>query len=265
MVPLSKILAERKLNNDLVSFCATGDWGQGRTCFGGFVSALSLVAMRDSMSIDTPLRVLQTNFVGPIAPGEVVCRSRLLRQGKNVTQVQCEIFSEAVLCGTVTGVFGAARVTRLEPLALPYKPPAKSPDECHLLPFIEGVTPKFLQHVHMKWADGELPYSNCGSWSSKIYLRTPDVGLSPEVQIVMLSDGPPTPALSFFSGPTMASSVSWSLELPPLPMDQINEGWFQIDMEVIGAAQGYTNLRSVLWTPSGKVASLGSQVVAVFG
>lgn len=265
MVPLSKILAERKLNNDLVSFHATEDWGQGRTCFGGFVSTLSLVAMRDSLAIDTPLRALQTNFVGPIPPGEVVCRTRLLRQGKNVTQVLCEIFSEEALCGTVIGVFGSSRATQLERLELQYTAPEKGPDECRLLPYIEGVTPQFLQHVHMKWAVGEFPYSNKGSWNSKIYLRTPDEGLSPEVQIVMLSDGPPTPALSFFNGPTMASSVSWSLELPPLPMDQINEGWFQIDMDVIGAAEGYTNLRSTLWTPSGKVASLGSQVVAVFG
>lgn len=265
MVPMSQILAERKLTDHFVSFQATEDWGQGRTCFGGFLSALALVAMRDSFSIDTPLRALQTNFVGPVPPGEVICKSRLLRQGKNVTQIQCEIFSDEVVCGSVIGVFGASRATQLPSMSMPYARPAKSADECDLLPFIDGVTPQFLQHIHMKWAEGHFPYTNQGDWNSKIYLRTPDEAISPEVQIVMLSDGPPTPALSFFNGPTMASSVSWALELPPLPLDQINEGWFQIDMQVIGAAEGYTNLRSTLWTPSGQLASLGSQVVAVFG
>lgn len=265
MVSLSDILASRTLDNELVRFKATEDWGQGRTCFGGFLSALALVAMRDTMAIDAPLRALQTNFVAPVPPGEVICRTRLLRQGKNVAQVQCELWSEESLCGTVIGVFGFARATQLPRLSPVLNWPALPPEQCKELPFIPGITPQFLQHVHLRWAEGDFPYSSTNQWNSRIYLRTSDQGLSPEVQIVMLADGPPTPALSFFNAPTMSSSVSWSLELPPMPMQEITEGWFLIDMEVTSAAEGYSNLYAKLWTPSGQLASIGHQVVAVFG
>lgn len=265
MVPLSDILAKRELDNELVKFIATDDWGQGRTCFGGFLSVLALVAMRDTMAIDAPLRSLQSNFVAPVPPGEVICRTRLLRQGKNVTQVHCEIWSEDNICGIVVGVFGFSRGSQL-PLLRPVRDlPAISPDGCNELPYIPNVTPQFLQHLQMRWVEGDFPFSASNNWHSRIYLRTNEQWLSPEVQIVLLSDGPPSPALSFFNSPAMSSSVSWSLELPPMPMEQVTDGWFQIDMEVSSAAEGYSNLSSKLWTPSGQLASIGHQVVAIFG
>lgn len=264
-VALSTILARRQLQGDQVTFQASEDWAQGRTMFGGFVSALAVVAMRDTLGLDIPLRALQTNFVGPIAPGEIVCRTRLLRQGKSVTQVQCEIYSDQTLAGMVIGVFGSPRETRLSKLSpTPWALP-KTADEVPSLPFIPKVTPNFLQHIPMRWALGAFPYTGGKDWKSGIYLRCSDTGLSPEVLIVMLSDGPPTPVLCQFDGPIMASSVSWSLELPPLPMESLDEGWFQIDMDTVAASDGYVNQTAKLWTPSGQLASLGYQVVAVYG
>ena len=266
VVALSEILSSRRLDGDTVTFHATEDWAQGRTMFGGFLSALAVVAMRDTLGIDLPLRALQTNFVGPVAAGPVVYRTRLLRQGKSVSQVQCEIYSDDTLAGLVVGVFGASRDTSL-PLLTPERTPLpKAVDDIPPLPFIPKITPNFLQHVEMRWAVGSLPYMGNPSWDSGIYIRTPDKNLSAEVLIVMLSDGPPTPCLSHFKGPVMASSVSWSLELTPLPNDAIDEdGWFQIDLETKAGADGYVNQSARLWTPSGKLASLGYQVVAVYG
>ena len=103
-VALSEILSNRRLSGDTVTFTATEDWMQGRTMFGGFLSALAVVAMRDTLGIDMPLRALQTNFVGPVPAGDVVYRTRLLRQGKSVSQVQCEIYSDETLAGLVVGV-----------------------------------------------------------------------------------------------------------------------------------------------------------------
>ncbi|HEX4879307.1 MAG TPA: thioesterase family protein [Limnobacter sp.] len=262
---LSSILSGRRLDGDTVTFTATDDWAQGRTMFGGFLSALAVVAMRDTLGLDIPLRALQTNFVGPVAPGEVVYRTRLLRQGKSVCQVHCEIYSQDVLAGLVVGVFGSARETML-----PVKTPSrialpKAVDDIQPLPFIPKITPNFLQHIEMRWAVGNIPYMGNGSWESGIHIRCTDKNLSPEVLIVMLSDGPPTPCLSHFRGPVMASSVSWSLELPPLPLETLEDGWFQIDMDTLGAADGYVNQTAKLWTPSGQLASLGYQVVAVYG
>ena len=67
--PLAQIIAGRKREGDRVSFDVTADWGQGRTTFGGLLSALCVQAMRDVCGANWPLRALQTNFVGPVTPG----------------------------------------------------------------------------------------------------------------------------------------------------------------------------------------------------
>lgn len=264
-VALSEILSTRRLQGGSVTFRATEDWAQGRTMFGGFLSALAVVAMRDTLGLDMPLRALQTNFVGPVAAGEVVYKTRLLRQGKSVSQVHCEIYSDDVLAGLVVGVFGAARETALPVLTPERIPLPKAVEDVPPLPFIPKITPNFLQHVEMRWALGSIPYMGTPFWESGIYIRAVDKNLSPEVLIVMLSDGPPTPCLSHFSSPVMASSVSWSLELPPLPDRIDSEAWFQIDMDTKAGAEGYVNQSAKLWTPDGQLASLGYQVVAVYG
>lgn len=62
-------------------------WAQGRTVFGGLQAALAVRAMRDLVSPTVPLRVLQTSFIAPIAPGDVRIEASVLRQGKSATQV----------------------------------------------------------------------------------------------------------------------------------------------------------------------------------
>ncbi|GLR25107.1 thioesterase family protein [Limnobacter litoralis] len=264
-IALSEILASRRLEGDTVTFNATEDWMQGRTMFGGFLSALAVVAMRDTLSLDIPLRALQTNFVGPVAMGEVLYRTRLLRQGKNITQVHCEIWSQDAFAGLVVGVFGTGRETALPAKTAVHTPLPKGPDEVMALPFIPKVTPNFTQHVDMRWAIGGVPYTGLQSTQSGIHIRAKDANLSPEILVVMLSDGPPTPVLSCFKGPVMASSVSWSLELPPLPLQLDSTAWYQIDMDTIAMSEGYVNQSARLWTADGRLLSLGYQVVAVYG
>ncbi|ACY13808.1 acyl-CoA thioesterase [Haliangium ochraceum] len=277
-VAFSEILAARAERGDAISFPIREDWLQGRTAFGGLLSALAVAAMRQRLAVDTPLRALQVNFIGPVPAGELACRPRLLRQGKNVCQAQCELYAGDTLSGIVVAVFGSARETAVAERA-PARPPlAKGPDEFPAMPFLPGLTPNFTQHVEMRWAEGAPPFSGGKSWNSSIYLRLREslAQVPRELVVVLLSDGPPTPLLSHFRKPVMASSVSWSLELPPLSADATGDaptsadadradGWFRIDLEAVSAAEGYTNQSARLWTPEGALASLGSQVVAVFG
>lgn len=265
MAALSEILAERFLDQDLVCFQASEDWGQGRTCYGGFLAVLALVSMRDVMALDTPLRALQINFIAPAPAGKVYCKVRLLRQGKYLAQVQCDLMAEDKLCGTVIGVFGVGRQVQL-PMMLPqYRQPSFSPEQSQPLVYLEGVTPQFMQHIDMRWSDGRLPYSNDGQWQSRVYLKTKKEVLSSEAQIVLLSDGPPTPALSFFGVPTMNSSISWALELLPAPDDLSATDWLEAEQEVHSAADGFTTTRVKLWSSTGQLLSLGHQMIAIYG
>ena len=47
MTPFSALLAQRRRQDDVVSYQVPDDWGQGRTLFGGVQSALAVQAMKD--------------------------------------------------------------------------------------------------------------------------------------------------------------------------------------------------------------------------
>jgi acyl-CoA thioesterase len=248
-----------------VSFSITEDWLQGRTTFGGLVATLAVQAMHDVVGRVAPLRALQTNFIGPVGAGTVQVAVTTLRAGKNMRQVQATLSQGGELAAMLVAVFGAARESAL-PAMWPQRPGvATSAEAAQVLPFIAGVTPNFTQHLQMAWAEGPMPFSGGEGWNTRIHLRLKDEALDPELLTVLLSDAPPTPALGQLKERKPASSVSWSLELRspvrPAPAD----GWWRIDMDTKACAEGYANQAATLWTPDGQLASLGYQVVAVYG
>ena len=71
--PFSEIVARRGRSARSVSFDIPADWQQGRTAYGGVVSAVAAQAMRDVAGADWPasvqLRALQCSFVSVVEPG----------------------------------------------------------------------------------------------------------------------------------------------------------------------------------------------------
>jgi acyl-CoA thioesterase len=265
-IPLSEMIALRRRDGADVVFTVTDDWTQGRTVFGGLLSALGVQAMRDVAGADWPLRALQTNFVAPVEPGDVRFVVALLRQGKNVRQVQCTLLSAEGVAATLVGVFGADRESEL-PLRAPAQSPSeKTLEQASLLPFFKGISPNFTRQIDFHWAEGGFPYSHSDTWNSKVYLGLHDLGLDRELTTVMLADAPPTPAISRFNKLVRSSSVSWALELRvSRPTELHTGGHWRIDIDTKACANGYTNEVATLWTPDGEAAAFGYQVVAVFG
>ena len=211
------------------------------------------------------MRALQTNFIGPVATGDVSIKVELLRQGKNIRQVKASLFSEGTLAGLMLGVFGGSRETEVKTIMPAQGPSQVTLEEAPELPFFPGIAPNFLQHLDLKWAEGAFPYTGTESRASKVYLRLKDDRIDAELATVMFADAPPTPVISGFNRPVPASSVSWSLELRT-PADLAgSDGWWRIDIDTKATAEGYTNEQASLWTPDGRLASLGYQVVAVYG
>src|SRR5258708_10124079 len=89
------------------------DWLQGRSLFGGLQSAMALRAMKRVAAPDAPLRVLQTTFVAPVGPGAVAVRPRVMRQGKNVTQIEARIVDGTETAALFVGIFGRGRASRV--------------------------------------------------------------------------------------------------------------------------------------------------------
>jgi acyl-CoA thioesterase len=269
LVPLAALLAGRQREGHRVSFQVTPDWQQGRTTFGGLLSALAAQAMRDVCGADWPLRALQTNFVGPVAPGLMHVDVTLLRQGKNVRQIQARVMQadahgEEQVGGVLLGVFGSARDTTL-PHLRPEQSTVRGPHEAVKWPYIPNVTPAFTQHLDFRHADGGTPFTGSQDWHSRTHVKLHEPqGVDTELQAIMLADAGPTPALAQLKGFAPASSVSWALELRPVEMGDPN-GFWRMDKDALATGEGYVNERTTLWTPCGQLAALGYQVVAVYG
>lgn len=271
---LAELLSRRerrgKGSQARVRFDVSADWQQGRTTFGGVLSALAVQAMRDVCGSDWPLRALQTNFVGPVSPGGFDVEVVLLRQGKNIRQVQARVLQvdEAgaeQVGGVLLGVFGAARTSTLPHLRPDHHPVAKDPDNAFLWPFVPGITPAFTQHLEFRQAEGGMPFTGSDEWHSRTHvrLRAPQ-GIDNELQSVLLADAGPTPALAQLNGFAPASSVSWALELRPVELST-DTGFWRMDKDALATGDGYVNEKTTLWTPDGQLAALGYQVVAVYG
>lgn len=268
--PLVQLLERREQSGQRVRFQVTPDWLQGRTTFGGLLSLLAVQAMRDVCGQNWPLRALQTNFVGPVVAGTFDAEVTLLRQGKNIRQVQCRVTQpdaqgQEQVGGVLLGVFGTGRDSTL-PSLMPSQPAVgKHPDEAMVLPFVPGLTPEFTQHFEFRFGEGGLPFTGAQDWFSRTYLRLKQAeGVDAELMSVMLADAGPTPALARLNRPAPASSVSWALELRPVDHTPHPQGLWRMDKDALAVGEGYVNERTHLWTPDGQLAALGYQVVAVY-
>ena len=278
-IPFSAIVAGRRLDAALssgeVGFDIPADWLQGRTAFGGLTSAIALQAMRDVAGRDWPagaaLRALQTNFIAPVAQGAVTVAVQVLREGRNVRQVLARVLQGGDVSAVLVGVFASARDTTLPPLEPARPPPAHDIDDLPPAPpsrVPPALRPAFIRHFDMRWAAGAPPFSGAGSWEAQIHLRLTDpdaASLPAELLTVLLADAPPSPATSHFTRPSAASSVSWALELRPLPPDEPLAGWWRSDNRTVAAGDGYTNQQFMLWSPGGRLAALSYQVVTLYG
>ena len=266
----STLAGQRRSVDGAVRFGVTDDWLQGRTCYGGLIAALSVVAMRDragaAWPADVGLRALQTCFVAPVSPGEVDITATVLRQGRNVCQVQAQVRQLGQVAAVLLGVFGVERPSALRP-RLPQRPePQHEAEALPVPPPRPHGAPAFLEHFDMRWAEGAVPFSGGNGHTSCIHMRlNPDeaASVSTELQAVLLGDLSPTPVIGQLTQPSANSSVTWELQLRPVDAG-LPKGWWRADNESLMVDGGYVNQSARLWAPGGQLAAYGYQVVAVF-
>ncbi|MEP3563906.1 MAG: thioesterase family protein, partial [Marinobacter sp.] len=189
-------------------------WGQGRASFGGVVAALTYEVMASKVASGRALRALQVSFVGPVEPDvPAVFEVELLREGKAASQVTGRIVQNGEPRLVCLASFGGDRESAVQVTALP-GPTAKPVEECPELPYIKGVTPEFTQHIEMRWAFGNMPFSGKGGREMGGWMQFRD---EPEAltdaHIIALADAWPPAILPHLKGPAPASSLSWNLEI----------------------------------------------------
>jgi acyl-CoA thioesterase len=241
-----------------------GSWTQGRATFGGVVAAIGNHAMRKLVPADRPLRSLQTTFVGPAsAPGRWRMDTRILRVGKAVTSVHCQIVDEGQVAAVLVGVYGAPResVVDVRPTPLTAARPVETLNEVRNTPAML----QFLQYFAIRWSEGAPPYTAAPRTPTKAFIHHRDPAPTSESHVIALIDCIPTPALSMFKAPAPASSLVWTLEFFEHRFDYPHDAWWRIDTDIEAAGEGYVHQTGVLNNPDGRPIALSRQLFAVFG
>ena len=264
LVRLADLLARRVRDGARVEFRVTDDWQQGRTTYGGLVAVLAACALRDAVGPARPLRALQVNFVGSVPAGPAVVDTRVLREGRSVTQAQATLSSGGEAACFVQAVYGAPRASALPRWSMPM-PATRAAEAVPQVPFLPKIMPAFLQHLATRWAEGDPPYTGGSARHSRLWLQLQGDPVEPELLAILFADAMPSPVMGQASSRVFAASLAWSIELLPAAFDGGGHGWWRADTELTGNAEGYANQVSTVWTPGGEPAAISHQVVAIYG
>jgi acyl-CoA thioesterase len=235
------------------------DWRQGRTLFGGLSAALCLAAC-ERMVPDLPLlRAGQIAFIGPSA-GEVTLVPTVLRRGKSVTFMGCDLIADGSVATRAIFTFGAARETPVSARA-PHAPDVPRPEDCASL--FGKTKPAFTVHLDQRLAGGERPGSGADKGDMLVWVRhTPDVAPS-KPALIALGDALPPASFPRLSGPAMISTMTWAFDLFD-PAAHDGTGWHLIRSTDDGVDQGYAGQAMGVWDESGAPIMIARQSVAIF-
>ncbi len=252
------IAASRATDTGLIA-AIPKDWMQGRTSYGGFSSALALVAAQRLAGDLPPLRSATINFVGPLA-GEVEVRARFLRRGRNASWVSAEVESAAGIGLTATFVFMGPVESSLHLNAVPLPAGAIAIDDAPPLP--EHMGPSFIGNFERRFA---LPRMVDRVPEICWWLRPKDsAGLDPMVTLLLCADGLPPGVLPLLSNRALVSSMTWLINLLT-PAPQSRDGWWLLRAAGNYAENGCSSQDMGVWNADGQAIATGMQSIALFG
>jgi acyl-CoA thioesterase len=237
-------------------------WSQGRAAYGGLVGAIAATSMRKMIGDGCPaIRSFMGSFVAPVPPGDCSVESRLIRQGKNVTQMAADVVANDQVCFQALAVFGASRDTESVPNSFPFNPEPR--DSVPLL-VPNPMMPPFLKFFDCHWTGGGIPLSGTKDRRLGLWVRHgSDVDAYPVEKIISLCDFPPPIMMSHYTKPVRVSSLSWSLEFT-LPPEEVKSDWFYIDFNLDAAANGYSQQSGYIFTEQGELCAMSRQCMVYF-
>lgn len=240
-------------------------WGQGRALFGGITAAIAWQHAHHGASAEQALRAFTVSFVAPIQPGTAVLKRRVLREGKNVTQIAVEIEQNNAVVLAALASYGRSRPSAVR---VTDTPTAQVPSREHGPGFPKiAALPEFTHHYDYSVAVGGLPFTGnksreFGGWMRYSNEQEPmTIGL-----LLGLVDAWPPALLPHLSEPAPASSLTWTIEFPePIDSQKSSHDWWQYVAYIDYAADGYGHTHAHIWDDHGKLVAISRQTVTVFG
>lgn len=240
-------------------------WSQGRAFFGGFGAAIAYQHGANGVAPEQAIRAMTVSFVGPIAPGEVALKRRILRQGKNVTQVSVEILQNGEVGLSALLTFGHSRPSVVKVTDTPI---SSVPSRQHGMPMpVSDLVPEFARHYEYCLNVGAMPFSGKTEREFGGWMRYAKEDVAIDVGLFLgLVDAWPPAVLPHLKQPAPASSLTWTIEFPePLPDDKSSRHWWQYKAYIDYAADGYGHTQAHIWDDQGKLVAISRQTITVFG
>lgn len=208
-------------DDDLWRATVPAGWGQGRATFGGLVAAY--LARAVEAAHERPIHGVDVYFLRPVPPGPVQLRETGTREGKYFSHVEMTLLVDGeqaavgrfLLADDAPGPFDA-----VPPTPKPSKPLA----EAFAMPFIEGITPEFTQHLDIHYTEGDIPFSGSQQAVSGGFVRSqhPVTGVA---GLLMHIDAWPPPVLALSDKPAAASTVRWHVQFHDRVADADGQQW----------------------------------------
>ena len=242
------------------------DWAQGRGAYGGVVGAGVARAISQGVPEDRVLRSITMAFAGPVEPEtDFECSTRLLRAGRNASFVHASLEQEGTQRVVATGAFGVPRESSVS-IDGPARPEAPPPEEGMLMPYFEGLTPRFTKQLEIRLTHGAFPFTGelkteMGGWCR---FRDTSAKGDPPGLLAMI-DAWPSPVLSGVSMPAPASTIRWAVDFVATDAGEPLDQWWYYSVDAVFAVDGYVSAEASLWSPSGRYVARSSQLVGVFG
>ena len=240
-------------------------WSQGRAFFGGFGAAIAYQHGVNGVAPEQAIRAMTVSFVGPIAPGEVLLNRRILRQGKNVTQVSVEILQDGEVGLSALLTFGQSRPSMVNVTDTPV---SSVPSRERGMPMpVSDLVPEFARHYEYCLNVGAMPFSGKAEREFGGWMRYAKEDVAIDVGLFLgLVDAWPPAVLPHLKQPAPASSLTWTIEFPePLPGDKSSRHWWQYKAYIDYAADGYGHTQAHIWDDQGKLVAISRQTITVFG
>jgi acyl-CoA thioesterase len=257
---IAALLAGAELHVDGFAVRVPETWHQGRTAYGGFSSALTLVAAQKVGGDLPPLRSAQISMIAPVF-GEVEVRARQLRRGRNAVWLAVEITREREVAFTATFVFMGPVDSALHINDRP--PPADLIAVDQAQGFVNERGPSFLgHHFDVRFA---LPRSEGKRPEQCWWVRARDrQGLDLMVELLLCADALPSGVMSLLTPRTPVSTMQWQVNLLT-PTPTTREGWWLLRSTGDYAEKGCSSQRMAIWNADGAPMLAGMQSVALFG
>jgi len=259
MPTLSELLSSFDVGQGLL---LPDSWRQGRTAYGGILSALGVTAAMQQHAVPLPpLRSAQVTFIGPAA-GLLRFEPVVLREGKSVVNIAVDVYADDTLAARLSLVFGRARDSAIVH-DFAGELPVEGPDAYRdfnmaALPF----APAFTSNFQMRPAGGAMPLSGAEVPELLTWVRHLDARqVDPAVALVAMADAMPPAAFTSFTAAAPISSITWNFEL----LDTAPQGeWFLLRSFSQHARDGYSSQDMQVRDVQGRVVMRGRQSVAVF-